>query len=46
MELSDLIESIGMQDDITQYTEFTEKNGEYLALSPFKEEDTPSFSVR
>ena len=46
MELSDLIESIDILDYISQYTEFTEKNGEYWALSPFKDEDTPSFSVR
>lgn len=46
MELSDLIESIDILDYISQYIEFTEKNGEYWALSPFKEENTPSFSVR
>lgn len=46
MELSELIESIDILDYISQYTEFTEKNGEYWALSPFKEENTPSFSVR
>lgn len=31
---------------ISQYAEFTEKNGEYWALSPLKEEKTASFSVR
>ena len=46
MELSDLIESIDILDYISQYTEFTEKNGAYWALSPFKEEDTPAFSGR
>lgn len=46
MELSDLIESVDILDYISQYTEFTEKNGEYWALSPFKEEKTPSFSIR
>lgn len=46
MELSELIESIDILDYISQYTEFTEKNGEYWALSPLKEENTPSFSVR
>lgn len=46
MELSDLIESVDILDYISQYTQFTEKNGEYWALSPFKDEDTPSFSVR
>lgn len=46
MELSELIESVDILDYIAQYTEFTEKNGEYWALSPLKEENTPSFSVR
>lgn len=46
MDLSELIESIDILDYISQYTEFTEKNGEYWALSPFKDEKTPSFSVR
>ncbi len=46
MDLSDLIESIDILEYISQYTDFTEKNGEYWALSPLKEENTPSFSVR
>ena len=46
MELSELIESVDILEYISQYTEFTEKNGEYWALSPFKDEKTPSFSVR
>lgn len=46
MELSDLIESVDILEYISQYTEFTEKGGEYWALSPFKDEQTPSFSVR
>lgn len=46
MELSELIDSIDILEYISQYTEFTEKNGEYWALSPLKEENTPSFSVR
>ena len=46
MELSELIESIDILEYISQYAEFTEKNGEYWALSPLKEENTPSFSVR
>ena len=46
MELSELIESVDILDYISQYTDFTEKNGEYWALSPLKEENTPSFSVR
>lgn len=46
MELSELIESVDILEYISQYTEFTEKNGEYWALSPLKSENTPSFSVR
>lgn len=46
MELRDLIRSIDILDFLSQYTEFEEKNGEYWALSPLKEEKTPSFSVR
>ena len=46
MELSELIESVDILEYISQYTEFTEKNGEYWALSPFTDEKTPSFSVR
>ena len=46
MELSELIESVDILEYISQYTEFTEKNGEYWALSPIKDENTPSFSVR
>ena len=46
MELSELIESVDILDYISQYTDFTEKNGEYWGLSPLKEENTPSFSIR
>lgn len=45
MTLSELIESVDILEYISQYTEFTEKNGEFWALSPLKEENTPSFSV-
>ncbi len=46
MELSELIESVDILDYISQFTDFTEDNGEYWALSPLKDEKTPSFSVR
>lgn len=46
MELEELIESVDILDYISQYTEFEEKNGEFWALSPLKQEETPSFSVR
>ena len=46
MELKELIRSIDILDFLSQYAEFEEKNGEYWALSPLKDEKTPSFSVR
>lgn len=46
MELSDLIESIDIVEYLSQFVELTEKGGEYWSLSPFKDEKTPSFSVR
>jgi DNA primase len=44
--LSNFISSIDIVEFLSQYTELTEKNGEYWGLSPLKEENTPSFSVR
>ena len=46
MELEELIDSIDIVDYISQFVELTEKNGEMWGLSPFKDEKTPSFSVR
>ena len=46
MELEDLILSIDIVEFISQFIELTEKNGEWWGLSCFKEEKTPSFSVR
>lgn len=46
MTLSQLIESVSIVEYISQYVELTEKNGELWGLSPFCEENTPSFSVR
>lgn len=46
MELSELIESIDIVDYISQFADMEEKNGEYWCLSPLKEENTPSFSIR
>lgn len=46
MELEDLIEEIDIVDYISQFVELEEKNGEYWGLSPFKDENTPSFSIR
>lgn len=46
MELEDLIEEIDIVDYISQFVELEERNGEYWGLSPFKDENTPSFSIR
>lgn len=46
MELEDLIESIDIVEYISQFIELEEKNGEFWGLSPFKDENTPSFSIR
>ncbi len=46
MTLPELIASVDILEYISQYTEFTEKNGEHWGLSPLKEEETPSFSIR
>lgn len=46
MELEDLIQSINIIEYISQFVDLEEKNGEYWGLSCFKEENTPSFSVR
>lgn len=46
MELEELIESIDIVEYISQFVELEEKNGEFWGLSPFKDEKTPSFSIR
>lgn len=46
MELSELIDAIDIVDYISQFADMEEKGGEYWCLSPLKEENTPSFSVR
>ena len=46
MELEDLIESIDIVDYISQFVDLEEKNGEFWGLSPFRDEKTPSFSIR
>lgn len=46
MELEDLIETIDIVEFISQFVDLEEKNGEYWGLSPFQDENTPSFSVR
>lgn len=46
MELEELIRSIDIVEYISQYIELTQKGEEWWGLSCFKEEKTPSFSVR
>lgn len=46
MELKELIQSIDIVEFISQFIDLEEKNGEYWGLSCFKDEKTPSFSVR
>jgi len=46
VELKDLIEAIDIVEYISQYVDLEERNEEFWGLSPFKEERTPSFSVR
>lgn len=46
MNLRELISSIDIVDFIGQYVDLQPKNDEYFGLSPFKDEKTPSFSVR
>ena len=45
MEVSDIIEAIDIEEYLSQYCDFEERGGELWALSPFKDENTPSFSV-
>lgn len=46
MELDELIHSIDIVEYIGQYVELQERGEEWWGLSCFKEENTPSFSVR
>lgn len=46
MELSDLLESIDILEYISQFVELEQKGDEWWGLSCFREEKTPSFSVR
>lgn len=46
MELSELIDSIDIVDFIGQYVDLEQRGDEWWGLSCFKNEKTPSFSVR
>lgn len=46
MDLKELCESISIVDYMSQFLDLEKKGDEYWCLSPFKDEKTPSFSVR
>lgn len=46
MELNELIKSVDIVEYISQFVELTQKGEEWWGLSCFKDEKTPSFSVR
>lgn len=46
MNLEELIHSIDIVEFLSQYIDLEEQGGEYWGLSCFKQEKTPSFSVR
>lgn len=46
IDLYDLVESVDILEYLQLFAEFEERGGEYWALSPLKDEKTPSFSVR
>lgn len=46
MDLIELIKSVNIVEYISQYVDLKQKGEEWWALSPFKAEKTPSFSVR
>lgn len=45
MDLQEILEQASLLDYVSQYIELNLDNGEYWGLSPFKDEQTPSFSV-
>ena len=46
MELDDLIKSIDIVDFLSQFVDLEQRGDEFWGLSCFKDENTPSFSVR
>ena len=46
MELSELIQSIDIVEYISQYVDLVQRGEEWWGLSCFREEKTPSFSIR
>lgn len=46
MEAKEILDAVDIVEYISQYVELVQNGAEYWGLSPFKEEKTPSFSVR
>ena len=46
MDLDDLIKSIDIVDYLSQFVDLEQRGDEFWGLSCFKDENTPSFSVR
>ena len=46
MDLNGLIRSVDIVEYISQYVDLVQKGDEWWGLSCFKDEKTPSFSVR
>ena len=46
MTIRELVEKADLLEYVSQFAEFEERGGEYWCLSPLKEENTPSFSIR
>ena len=46
MTWEEIMEQADIVEYISQFVDLEYRNGEYWGLSPFKEENTPSFSVR
>lgn len=45
MDIAELVEQVNIVDYISQYVDLEERGDEWWGLSPFKQENTPSFSV-
>lgn len=46
MTWQEILEQSDIVEYVSQYIELQEKNGELWGMSPFKDENTPSFSIR
>lgn len=46
MTIRELVEKVDLLEYVSQYAEFEERGGEFWCLSPLKQENTPSFSIR